>query len=78
MAATDASRPAPPLPSGANDLPGSIFIRFLKFGCLAWDGPAAQIAMIKEECVDREGWIDETTFKKQLAVYQVLPRPRGA
>ncbi|MEA2335655.1 MAG: Chromate transporter, partial [Solirubrobacteraceae bacterium] len=29
----------------------SIFIRFLKFGLLAWGGPAAQIAMIKRECV---------------------------
>ncbi|MCW2987568.1 MAG: chrA [Solirubrobacterales bacterium] len=77
MAATDASSPAPPLPSGANDSPGSIFIRFLKFGCLAWGGPAAQIAMIKEECVDREGWIDETAFKKLLAVYQVLPGPEA-
>jgi chromate transporter len=33
----------------------AIFTRFLKFGCLAWGGPAAQIAMIKRECVDEEG-----------------------
>ena len=55
----------------------SIFFRFLKFGCLAWGGPAAQIAMIKSECVDEEGWIDEATFKKLLAVYQVLPGPEA-
>ena len=53
--------------------PREIFIRFLKFGCLAWGGPAAQIAMIKRECVDEEKWISEPTFKRQLAVYQVLP-----
>ena len=34
--------------------PGAIFARFLKFGLLAWGGPAAQIAMIKHECVARE------------------------
>jgi chromate transporter len=34
--------------------PTAIFIRFLKFGCLAWGGPAAQIAMVKRECVDEE------------------------
>ena len=54
-----------------------IFLRFLKFGALAWGGPAAQIAMIKRECVDEEGWIDEETFKKTLAVYQVLPGPEA-
>ncbi|HKF82070.1 MAG TPA: chromate efflux transporter [Solirubrobacterales bacterium] len=57
--------------------PREIFIRFLEFGCLAWGGPAAQIAMIKRECVDEEAWISEPTFKRQLAVYQVLPGPEA-
>jgi chromate transporter len=77
MAATDASSIEPPIPSRAVDSPGSIFIRFLKFGLLAWGGPAAQIAMIKHECVDEEGWIDEASFKKLLAVYQILPGPEA-
>ncbi|HXR60624.1 MAG TPA: chromate efflux transporter [Solirubrobacterales bacterium] len=55
----------------------ALFLRFLKFGCLAWGGPAAQIAMIKRECVDQEGWIDERAFQRQLAVYQVLPGPEA-
>jgi chromate transporter len=55
----------------------AIFIRFLKFGLLAWGGPAAQIAMIKRECVDEEHWISEDSFKKLLAVYQVLPGPEA-
>jgi chromate transporter len=54
-----------------------IFLRFLKFGCLAWGGPAAQIAMIKRECVDEETWISEPSFKRLLAVYQVLPGPEA-
>jgi chromate transporter len=33
--------------------------------------------MIKRECVDHEGWVDEDTFKKTLAVYQVLPGPEA-
>jgi chromate transporter len=65
------------LPPHSPDSPGSIFKRFLKFGCLAWGGPAAQIAMIKRECVDEEGWVSEETFKKTLAVYQVLPGPEA-
>jgi chromate transporter len=63
--------------STAQDSAGAIFLRFLKFGALAWGGPAAQIAMIKHECVDEEGWVSEETFKKTLAVYQVLPGPEA-
>ncbi|MFL5891368.1 MAG: chromate efflux transporter [Solirubrobacterales bacterium] len=65
-----------PAPAG-RDSPRSIFIRFLKFGALAWGGPAAQIAMIKHECVDEERWISEESFRKLLAVYQVLPGPEA-
>ena len=56
---------------------GAIFLRFLKFGLLAWGGPAAQIAMIKRECVDEKRWISEVSFKKLLAVYQILPGPEA-
>jgi chromate transporter len=78
----DGEAAALPLEAGeatvaGHDSPGSIFLRFLRFGALAWGGPAAQIAMIKHECVDQEGWIDEETFKKTLAVYQVLPGPEA-
>jgi chromate transporter len=65
-----------PVPATA-DSPASIFLRFLRFGALAWGGPAAQIAMIKRECVDEERWVDEETFKRTLAVYQVLPGPEA-
>ena len=57
--------------------PAAIFARFLKFGCLAWGGPAAQIAMIKRELVEEEEWIDELQFQRLLAVYQVLPGPEA-
>jgi chromate transporter len=72
-AATQGNEPA----EGGSDSPRSIFLRFLKFGALAWGGPAAQIAMIKRECVDEERWVSEETFKKTLAVYQVLPGPEA-
>jgi chromate transporter len=59
------------------DSPGSLFVRFLKFGLLAWGGPAAQITMISKECVDEERWVSQETFRKTLAVYQVLPGPEA-
>src|ERR687889_1070289 len=58
-------------------MPGHLFRRFLKFGALAWGGPAAQISMISKECVDEERWVSAETFKKTLAVYQVLPGPEA-
>jgi chromate transporter len=63
--------------SSSEESLGALFLRFLKFGCLAWGGPAAQIAMIKRECVDEEGWLSEPGFKRQLAVYQILPGPEA-
>ena len=33
--------------------------------------------MIRRECVEEEGWVDEETFKKTLALYQVLPGPEA-
>src|SRR5664279_3196548 len=78
MTATDKiSVDEPPLRSEPVEALSAIFIRFLKFGLLAWGGPAAQIAMIKRECVDEEMWISELSFKKLLAVYQILPGPEA-
>jgi chromate transporter len=54
-----------------------IFLRFLKFGALAWGGPVAQIAMIRQELVDEEKWISSERFHRVLAVYQVLPGPEA-
>jgi chromate transporter len=55
----------------------ALFLRFLRFGLLAWGGPAAQTAMIAKECVDEEKWVSQETFTKTLAVYQVLPGPEA-
>lgn len=54
-----------------------IFLRFLKFGMLAWGGPVAQIAMIRQELVQEERWITNERFNRVLAVYQVLPGPEA-
>jgi chromate transporter len=54
-----------------------LFLRFLRFGALAWGGPVAQIAMIRQELVDEERWIDSAHFNRVLAVYQVLPGPEA-
>ncbi|PZP85287.1 MAG: chromate transporter [Azospirillum brasilense] len=55
----------------------SIFLTFLRFGLLAWGGPVAQIAMIRDELVERRGWITPEKFRRALAVYQALPGPEA-
>ena len=54
-----------------------IFLRFLRFGFLAWGGPVAQIAMIRQELVEEEQWISTEKFNRVLSVYQVLPGPEA-
>jgi len=55
----------------------AIFLRFLRFGLLAWGGPVAQIAMIKRELVEEQRWIEPSRFNRLLAIYQVLPGPEA-
>ncbi len=55
----------------------ALFLRFLRFGAMAFGGPVAQIAMIRRELVDEEKWIDSASFNKLLAVMQVLPGPEA-
>lgn len=54
-----------------------LFLLFLGFGCRAWGGPVAQIAMIKEQLVVKERWISVQQFNRTLAVYQALPGPEA-
>jgi chromate transporter len=56
---------------------GRLFLRFLNFGLLAWGGPVAQIAMIRQELVEKEKWVTREHFNRVLAVYQVLPGPEA-
>lgn len=69
---TPTSQPLPPDLSA-----GRIFLRFLRFGLMAWGGPVAQIAMIRRELVDEERWIASERFSRLLAIYQVLPGPEA-
>ncbi|HEX8382554.1 MAG TPA: chromate efflux transporter [Sphingomonas sp.] len=54
-----------------------LFLRFLRFGALAFGGPVAQIAIIRRDLVDEERWISSHRFNRLLAVMQVLPGPEA-
>ena len=55
----------------------AVFLRFLRFGSLAWGGPVAQIAMLQRELVEQVRWVSPERFNRALAVYQVLPGPEA-
>lgn len=73
MASTDAL-PEPPPPQLA---PAALFWRFFRFGALAFGGPVAQIAMIRQQLVEEERWIAPAQFNRLVAVMQVLPGPEA-
>jgi len=54
-----------------------LFLKFLHFGVLAFGGPVAQIAMIRQELVEKERWISSARFNRLLAVMQALPGPEA-
>ena len=54
-----------------------IFLRFLRFGFLAWGGPVSQIAMIRQELVEEQKWISPEKFNRVLSIYQALPGPEA-
>lgn len=56
---------------------GRLFLRYLKFGLLAWGGPVAQIGMLRQEFVTEEKWVSPQHFNRVLAMYQVLPGPEA-
>ena len=56
---------------------GALFLRFLGFGAMAFGGPVAQIAMIRRELVEQEGWLSGARFNRLLAVMQALPGPEA-
>jgi chromate transporter len=73
----DVEAPGVPALGVPHESLGRLFLRFLRFGGLAWGGPVAQIAMIRQELVEDERWVTSAQFNRALAVYQVLPGPEA-
>lgn len=70
--AMPAVEPGPPPISLA-----ALFLKFLRFGALAFGGPVAQIAMLRQALVEEEQWVGKARFNRLLAVLQVLPGPEA-
>src|SRR4051812_32906242 len=46
-----------------------------RIGCVGFGGPPAHIALLRELCVQRRGWIAERDFEDALAAVNLLPGP---
>lgn len=54
-----------------------LFLLFLNFGCNAFGGPTAQIAMQKQALVTEGRWVSLKRFNRVYAIYQALPGPEA-
>jgi chromate transporter len=50
---------------------------WLRIGLLSFGGPAAQIAMLHREVVERRGWVGERRFLHALSFCALLPGPEA-
>ena len=50
---------------------------FLKLGFTAFGGPAAHVALMEEEVVNRRGWLDRQHFLDMVAAVNFIPGPNS-
>jgi chromate transporter len=50
---------------------------FLKLGATAFGGPAAHIALMRRECVERRNWLSERDFLDLLGAVNLIPGPNS-
>lgn len=62
--------------SGTGTSPSSEILRmFLRLGLTAFGGPAAHIALMEREAVERRGWMDRAGFLDLVGACNLLPGP---
>lgn len=50
---------------------------FLKLGCIAFGGPAAHVALFREEVVKRRRWVTDERFLDLLGMTNLIPGPNS-
>lgn len=55
----------------------SFLMVWVRIGLLSFGGPAGQIALMREEIVQRRGWVSAESFQRGLDVAMLLPGPEA-
>jgi chromate transporter len=68
------SRRAPPTRPAPPSL-AVVLREWGRIGCIGFGGPPAHIALLRELCVERRGWLDDREFEDAIAATNLLPGP---
>ncbi len=66
-----------PAPAGRDGSVREVALLFLKLGTIGFGGPAAHIALMREEVVRRRGWIADQRFLDLIGVTNLIPGPNS-
>ena len=77
MTATEVSLDDPCEVSPERGSLGEVAAVFLKLGCIAFGGPAAHIAMMRQELVQRRRWLSDARFVDLLGATNLIPGPNS-
>ncbi|MFC3982843.1 chromate efflux transporter [Streptosporangium jomthongense] len=81
--------PQPPSPNGTSNDPDDpdreaarrrlreVTLVFLKLGTIAFGGPAAHTAMMRDELVRRRGWVSDQRFVDLMGATNLIPGPNS-
>lgn len=50
---------------------------FLRLGATAFGGPAAHIALMRHDVVDRKGWVDDAEYARLIGLANLVPGPNS-
>jgi chromate transporter len=68
---------APSDPTRSRASLGELAAVFLKLGTIAFGGPAAHVAMMRDEVVRRRGWMSDEAFLGYLGATNLIPGPNS-
>lgn len=74
---TTASETAPPETPPTTTSLAELALLFLRLGATAFGGPAAHIAMMRDEVVRRRKWLTEESFLDLLGATNLIPGPNS-
>ncbi len=72
-----AAAPSPSLPAGSRAALREVALLFLRLGCTAFGGPAAHIALMRQEVVMRRRWLADREFLDLLGATNLIPGPNS-